>query len=129
MQIYFDGGAAPNPGLCHCAIVVDGEVMEATDLGYGTNNIAEWTALLWALETAYSRKATDVEIIGDSMLVVMQANGFWKIKKKEFIPFKLEADRLRKLFKTCVIKQVGRDLNIAGHQIEATLKARPKKKP
>ena len=128
MKIFFDGGAAPNPGIRHCCIVVDGEILEETNLGYGSNNEAEWIGLLWAMETAHSRGATEVEIIGDSMLVVNQANGLWKINKKEFFPFKVEADRLRKLFKTCTIKQVGRDQNKAGHQIEATLKARPKKR-
>jgi ribonuclease HI len=123
MKIYFDGGAVPNPGLMHVAITIDGEAMES-QLGHGTNNVAEWTALLWAMETALARDARDVEILGDSKLVVMQATGAWKINKPEFLAFKSEFDVLKRRFKTCAVRHVGRGSNLAGLHIDARLKRR-----
>jgi ribonuclease HI len=50
-------------------------------LGIKTNNEAEYGALIRLLEEARARKLTELEIRGDSKLVVCQVNGKWKINK------------------------------------------------
>lgn len=120
MKIFFDGGAKPNPGQCECGVIIAGPPIERfkNDIGYGTNNIAEWTALLWALGIALERGYKEIDIYGDSKLVVSQANGVWKIKQENFIPFKTECDRLRKLFVRADIHHLLRDKNLAGQFLE-----------
>ena len=124
MTIHFDGGAAPNPGPMHIAIAVAGGARFMKQLGTGTNNLAEWEALLWAMSFALERGATDLEVIGDSQLVVQQANGAFKIRHPDFLPLKAEFDRLRLLFRSVRVSQVGRAKNRAGQHIEAALAAR-----
>src|SRR5918994_15384 len=60
----------------------DGEVLEqhGERIGEATNNVAEYQALLLGLERALSRGARQVELIGDSELVVRQVRGEYKVK-------------------------------------------------
>lgn len=94
IQIYFDGGCKPNPGNMEICIVIIGDgapqPMTVFDLGYGTNNIAEWSALLWAATIAKERGYTDVEFLGDNITVINQADNKWAIKERSFLPFKTE---------------------------------------
>ena len=117
LDIYFDGGAVPNPGQCHAALMVEGKPMEAK-LGYGTNNFAEWTALLWGMETALHHGAEDVTLMGDSKLIVMQSTGMWRIKQRDFLSIKAEFDLLRPKFRSCAVRYVPREKNLAGIHIE-----------
>ena len=98
IQIYFDGGCKPNPGQMEICIVIIGDghpqPMTVFDLGYGTNNIAEWSALLWAATIAKERGYTGVDFIGDNITVLNQARNEWKIKERSFLPFKEEFIRL-----------------------------------
>ncbi len=94
IQIYFDGGCKPNPGNMEICIVIIGDgapqPMTVFDLGYGTNNIAEWSALLWAASIAKERGYKNVEFLGDNITVINQASNLWKIKERSFLPFKME---------------------------------------
>jgi ribonuclease HI len=120
MKIYFDGGCIPNPGkVSVCVVFEDGETFSKLDFAQGTNNQAEWTAMLWACELALSKGVKDVTLIGDSKLVVMQAGGEWKIKNEAFLPFKAEFDRMKVLFASLQLAHVKRDFNLAGHYLES----------
>jgi len=80
---YFDGASRGNPGLAGAGacLVENGQVIWecAEYLGNKTNNEAEYTALLRLLEEARSRGMGEVDIKGDSKLVVCQVNRQWKI--------------------------------------------------
>lgn len=88
--IYADGGSRGNPGPAGSGAVVRNEVGEVVVtvsefLGTATNNVAEYTAVLRALENLAlmlegKAKEADVEVRMDSMLVVRQMSGEWKIK-------------------------------------------------
>jgi ribonuclease HI len=85
--INVDGGARGNPGPAAIAAVVstpEGEVLEqhGERIGGATNNVAEYRALLLGLERARSRGAKEVELIGDSELVVRQVRGEYKVKEE-----------------------------------------------
>ncbi len=120
MKLFFDGGCRPNPGaMTACVVIDEPRSTHQKPLGYGTNNIAEWLALLYAMELALSYGATEIELIGDSALIVNQANGLWKIKQTEFLPHKASYDRLRGQFSQIVLSHVKRRHNLAGHVLEA----------
>jgi ribonuclease HI len=120
MNVYFDGGAVLNPGLISiCVVFEGGKTFSKLDFDQGTNNQAEWSAMLWGCELALSNGIKDVVLIGDSKLVVMQASGEWMIKHKAFVPFKAEFDRMRALFDSLRLVHVKRHLNLAGHYLES----------
>lgn len=116
---YFDGGARPNPGKMHCAVVLGNEQFIEKKLGQGTNNIAEWTAMLWAIQIAQTRGFTDIHLIGDSELIVNQASGKYKVKATELIPFKKAYDEAVGAFHSVKVSWVPRAKNPAGWLLEA----------
>ena len=121
-KIYFDGGCKPNPGMMEvCIVVVDGPNPPVphvvANLGRGTNNIAEWSALLWAMSYAVENGWREIEVIGDSKLVVSQAAGRWQIKNSEFHSFKSNFDALQS--KADVrLRHVLRNKNLAGKHLD-----------
>jgi ribonuclease HI len=85
LVVNVDGGARGNPGPAAIAAVIStarGEVLEehGERIGSATNNVAEYRALLHGLERARSLGANEVELIGDSELVVRQVRGEYKVK-------------------------------------------------
>jgi ribonuclease HI len=85
LTVNVDGGARGNPGPAAIGVVVrdeDGSVVESVGetIGQATNNVAEYRALLRGLELAAAHGADEVELIGDSELVVRQIEGRYKVK-------------------------------------------------
>ena len=80
LKIYFDGGCRPNPGRMETAVVARGLTYHQADCGFGSNNDAEWLALIHATEVALSIGVCDVLFLGDSAVVVGQANGALKCR-------------------------------------------------
>jgi ribonuclease HI len=85
VTVNVDGGARGNPGPAAIGVVVrdaDGEIVEAVGetIGPATNNVAEYRALLRGVELAAAHGATELELIGDSELVVRQIEGRYKVK-------------------------------------------------
>ncbi len=94
-----DGGARGNPGPAAIGIVIKtpaGEVVAAwgKTIGETTNNQAEYKALEAALEKAKELGAKQVDCYLDSLLVVQQVKGEWKVKEATLKP---NVDRVRKL--------------------------------
>jgi len=119
MKLYFDGGCRPNPGKREIAVFSeDGSVQLHDYIGYGTNNEAEWIALIWAMSVAIEKKFDDLTIFGDSSLVINQANGLWKIKQESFLPFFEEFCSLKVQLPKFDLKYIPRDSNLAGQFIE-----------
>jgi ribonuclease HI len=85
LVVNVDGGARGNPGPAAIGAVLTtpgGEVLErhGERIGKATNNVAEYRALLLGLERARERGAREVELVGDSELVVRQVQGDYKVK-------------------------------------------------
>lgn len=91
-KIYTDGGSRGNPGPAGIGLVIydglTGEVVyELGDyLGTATNNVAEYTALVRALEIAKDLGAAKVEVFADSELMIKQLKGQYKVKNEGLIP-------------------------------------------
>ncbi len=89
--IYSDGGSRGNPGPSAAGFVIenlDGVVLEEGGeyLGVTTNNVAEYHGLLLGLQRARDLGYRSVECRIDSMLVVNQMKGIYKIKNRELWP-------------------------------------------
>jgi ribonuclease HI len=96
---YFDGASRGNPGQAGagaCLVDDGGEVVWecAEYLGKRTNNEAEYTALLRLLKEVRSRGLHDLEIRGDSKLVICQVKREWKINLPHLRALAGEAWRL-----------------------------------
>ena len=85
-----DGACYPNPGNMAIGIVIykDGELLKKISeaIGYGTNNIAEYKALIRGLEEAKKINPERIDVYCDSQLVVKQLNKKYKVKNKGIIP-------------------------------------------
>ena len=85
-----DGACYPNPGNMAIGIVIykDGELFNKISeaIGYGTNNIAEYKALIRGLEEVKKINPERIDIYCDSQLLVKQLNKKYKVKNKGIIP-------------------------------------------
>jgi ribonuclease HI len=101
------------------AVVMRGTAHIARDLGHGTNNDAEWLALIAAVRIALNLGVVDPVLLGDSTVVVNQANGVWKCRGPELqahlATFRALADALPRLR----IRYIKRSQNLAGIALDA----------
>jgi ribonuclease HI len=97
---YFDGACEPNPGRMGIgATLLKGTIpidSISKNCGTGTNNIAEWKALIALLELAVEHDVQRLEVCGDSMLVMKQVQGQWGIKAAHLRQYKIRAAELIK---------------------------------
>ncbi len=111
---WVDGGARGNPGEAGCGIVLElGQSREehALYLGATTNNVAEYAALLAALERAVALGIAEVEVRCDSELVVKQMNGEYRVKARHLQPLWLHAQELCRRLRRCRLVHVPRSDN------------------
>lgn len=94
-----DGAARGNPGPASLgAVLIDGGRPDALDpravpdatiseyLGRATNNVAEWTGVVRALDLAHELGADRVDLFLDSKLIVEQLHGRWRVKDAKLQP-------------------------------------------
>ncbi len=96
---YFDGGARGNPGPAGYGVhIVDdaGTVLSEQhgSLGIATNNVAEYRGLIAALQWAVEHGVTQLTVRGDSLLIVEQMRGNYKVKHEGLKPLYLQARML-----------------------------------
>lgn len=121
-MLYADGAARGNPGPAGAgAILYDekGRVVAelARPLGRATNNVAEYSALILGLEEAERRGATAIDVRMDSLLVVQQMRGLWRVKHPGLMPLALRAGALLASFKEQEIRHVPREQNAAADEL------------
>jgi len=125
-----DGGARGNPGPAAIAAVVTtpaGEVVDAVgeSIGRATNNVAEYRALLLGIERAGKLGAREVDLVGDSELVVKQVKGEYKVKDAGLRPLHAEVRSALEDFDRWSIRHVRREHNAAADAlVNETLDAR-----
>jgi ribonuclease HI len=111
-----DGGSRGNPGPAAIGVVIadeHGVVVEevAETIGVATNNVAEYKAVLRAIERAAALGAQELELIGDSELVCKQVLGLYKVKHEAMKPLFLEAISGLKAFPKWSFRTVPRAQN------------------
>jgi ribonuclease HI len=123
--LQFDGASEPNPGPSGSAYVIfspietneEGDqyrepIQEGfTYLPKATNNEAEYTALILGLTKALELGITELDVEGDSNLVVQQVQGLWKVKTASLVPLQSKANKLLWKFKKWTVKHVYREEN------------------
>ena len=116
LTVNVDGGARGNPGPAAIGVVVrndDGAIVEAVGetIGRTTNNVAEYQALLRGIELASAHGADEVELIGDSELIVRQIEGRYKVKHADMKELHAQAKKMLAGFDSWSIRHVKRAQN------------------
>lgn len=134
VTVYTDGASRGNPGPAAAAFVVmvEGQVIaeSGTTIGNATNNVAEYSALIRALEFVRDLGAKAVHVHSDSELMVKQLRGEYRVKHPDLIPFYEDATELAGGFASVEYTHVRRGENaeadrlcneaLDGHQTVAT---------
>jgi ribonuclease HI len=114
-QIHTDGAARGNPGPAAWAFVISipgrAPIESAATMGAATNNVAEYTALIRALEHALTLGLQRVAVFSDSELMVKQINGEYSVKNPDMQRLHAEAQALRSRFASATLEHVRRAEN------------------
>lgn len=122
LVVNVDGGARGNPGPAAIGAVVQapgGEVLEERGerIGAATNNVAEYRALLLGIARARELGASELELVGDSELVVRQVKGEYKVKDATLRELHAEVVRALRPFRRWSIRHVRREQNAAADRL------------
>ncbi len=114
--LQFDGAAEPNPGSSGIGWVIydpNGTVRSRGSkfVGFGTNNQAEYLALTHGIQNAQELGIDHIKIQGDSLLVVNQIKGLWKVKDLKLGNLHDSAKSLLRKFQSYTIEHIPRHLN------------------
>jgi ribonuclease HI len=119
LTLYCDVGSRGNPGPAAIgAVVLDAsddpprrlaEVSEC--IGITTNNVAEYKALIAGLEAVAHLHARVIHVRADSLLVINQLRGRWKVKHANMLPLYAEARALLAAYDVVDLQHVPREEN------------------
>ena len=114
--LHTDGGSRGNPGPAAIGFSITDDAGNAIceggwPIGEGTNNEAEYKALIWGLRNARAAGITLLDVLADSELMVKQMNGIYKVKNAGLKPLHLEARGLAAEFDGFSISHVMREHN------------------
>ncbi|WP_207587442.1 ribonuclease HI [Halomontanus rarus] len=114
-HVYFDGGARGNPGPAGIGWVIvtsEGIVAEGSDtIGRATNNQAEYEALIAALEAARDYGYDEVDVRGDSELIVKQVRGEYDTNNPQLREKRVTTLELLSAFEEWSLEHVPREVN------------------
>ncbi len=116
IKMFADGGSRGNPGPSASGFVLltmDDEIIYEGGLylGITTNNQAEYHAVRLGLEEAKKRGVREIQVYLDSLLVVNQMKGIFKIKNRDLWPIHQNIKELVTDFKKVTFTHVPRELN------------------
>jgi len=120
--VHTDGASRGNPGPASIGVVIagqDGRVLVefGEALRPTTNNVAEYTAVVRALERAAELGARRVRMMMDSQLVVRQLNGSYRVKHADMIPLYRRVLDLIQRFETVTFEHVPRERNVEADRL------------
>ncbi|MDD5518003.1 MAG: ribonuclease HI family protein [Candidatus Omnitrophica bacterium] len=132
-EIYIDGASKGNPGPSGIGVVIcrDKETIKniSSFIGIATNNIAEYTALLYGLREALILKAEVIKIKTDSQLLARQLNKVYKVKHPNIVGLYNQALNLLAAFKEVSIKNIPREENTGADKLATQAIKKELKKP
>lgn len=127
VKLFGDGGSRGNPGPSAIGyVLLDMEdnilLKNGVYLGITTNNQAEYQSLKLGLEEAFKMGAQEVAVHMDSMLVVNQMKGIFKVKNRDLWPIHEAIKESAARFKKVTYTHVPREFNkLADGEVNATL--------
>lgn len=125
--VYSDGGSRGNPGPSAAGFVILNSQQDVVEqggeyLGITTNSLAEYHGVRLALERAIDLNIKKIDFRVDSMLVVNQLNGIYKIKNRELWPIHERIRQLMHQFEVVRFSHVKREFNqLADGMVNKTL--------
>jgi ribonuclease HI len=111
LEAWIDGGSRGNPGDAGLGVYIPGMVRISEFLGPGTNNFAEYSALLSAVRFAVFAKCEELHVLADSELVVRQIRGEYQVRNDGIRPLYDSAMRWIALIPRFSIDHVRREKN------------------
>lgn len=129
VKMFSDGGSRGNPGPSASGYVLlddkDTVILKSgVYLGITTNNQAEYQSLKFGLEQAKKLGAVEVDVHMDSLLVINQMKGVFKIKNRDLWPIHESIKEIAKTFKKITYTHVPRELNkLADAEVNEVLDA------
>ena len=114
--LYTDGASLGNPGRAGVGVIVYNQnrdvIKKVTEfIGITTNNVAEYMALIYALEEALYLRAKELSCFLDSELLVKQLKGSYKVKDSKLKLLYYQVKHLESFFKKINFNHIGRDGN------------------
>jgi len=115
-RAYVDGASRGNPGPAGAGAVIEdpgGRTLRRLKkyLGEATNNVAEYSALIMALEAARSMRVKRLKVLADSELMVKQINRVYKVRSGDLKPLYERAVALCRAFDSFTIEHIYRKDN------------------
>ncbi len=129
VKLFTDGGSRGNPGpsaLGYVVLSMQDEVIvrHGVYLGVTTNNQAEYQSLKYGLQHALKIGAKNISVYMDSMLVVNQMKGIFKVKNRDLWPIHEAIKEIAAKFQTVTYTHVPRELNkLADAEVNKVLDA------
>lgn len=124
LEVYIDGASKGNPGPSGIGVAIysNNRLIKniSAYIGHGTNNYAEYTALIYALEEALILKAETIEIKTDSQLLARQLNKIYKVKSPNISALYNQAVHLLAAFKKVSIKDIPREQNTLADKLASS---------
>ena len=125
MVAYIDGGARGNPGPAGFGVRIeqrDGTLVAefSESIGIATNNVAEYRGLLAALEWAKQHGCRELRVRSDSLLLVQQMLGNYKVKHPGLRPLHARARLLAHDLGGVSFEHVGRSMNAHADRLANT---------
>ena len=115
LEIYIDGASKGNPGPSGIGVVIcrDGQTIKnvSSFIGNATNNVAEYTALIYGLQEALMLKAKVLKINTDSQLLYRQLKKIYKIKSQNILGLYNQAVHLMSGFENILMNNIPREEN------------------
>ncbi len=123
---HIDGASKGNPGRSGIGVVVktpEGEIIEtiAEYIGEATNNMAEYQALLKALDQAKKLGAQEIKVFSDSQLMVRQVKGQYQVKDAKLKILVAEVHQQLKHFKQWDLHDVPREQNAHADELASSV--------
>lgn len=109
-----DGGSRGNPGPAGYGVRIerDGEIIDIKEsCGIATNNVAEYSGLLCALRWAVQHGVSSLHVRSDSLLLVQQMKGVYRVKHPGLQPLYQQARSLVRQIGTVTFEHVRRESN------------------
>lgn len=117
---YVDGGSHGNPGPAGIGVVVNGEsagtIRISKAIGNQDSNVAEYVALMEALQCALALKATHLHVYSDSDVVVKQMTGEYQCRSSRLRPLNWTCRKLARSLKFSM-SRVSRENNTEANQL------------
>lgn len=111
VKLFFDGASKGNPGKAGCGWYIENSEKGYKFLGNATNNQAEYQGMIEGLKTARKENILELEVYGDSKLVIEQMKGNWQVKSPNIKHYYQEAREICKHFDNLSFFWIKRDKN------------------